>query len=962
MRLNFIIRFLLPWAVMVILGVILFVLYVLSSAVSDVDRKRTELDLRQALTLNVQIDLDILRLRHRQLLIYDSLSSSTSRVDLLLEDIQYKFARFHTEDNFRAVRNSWNEKTQKIDDFKRQNSVLVNSIYHFINISNALSAAESKINNHQRIIINKMVRSILIFVSDQQLSMRDNAAEALYALFSTVDSYPPDVADRVKLLCEHGVKILDNHLPVQEIMEDIAKNSFVSDLSNAYAEFLEAFAKEEQKADNYRKLMTIFSLFMIIVVMAIVLRLQQIAQELLERNQFINNINKHLSEGVLSFDSLSRLSFANLRAEHFLGRGLEELIHQDWVDIFRFAEDPLNEPFKKAFENREHYEGEVWLLHASGDRYPALILGGPMPSVIGSFGVNSFGYVATFRDVTEQHEAQARLRLSAQVFESLSEGLVVTNSAGEIQMVNAAFSAITGYSEKEAIGNKPGALLASGQHGAEFYRDMWRALGKTDKWSGEIINRKKNGELYPEWLSITATRSRHSGKVQQFVALFTDVSVRKQAEEHIRRLSYYDPLTGLANRLLYGDRLENAIHQAHRNNELLAVIYLDLDRFKSVNDSLGHTAGDALLKLVSKRLIELMREGDTLARFGGDEFGMILNNIKDLKDVAVFARGILRTFVKPYELEGREIFCNTSVGIAIYPTDAERLEDLLKNADVALYRAKDSGRSNFKFFQESASKDFLAQLDLETALRHSVDRGELRLFYQPQVSSQTEKIYGVEALVRWQHPTLGLLPPDQFISIGENIGYIEKLGDWCLETACRQIVAWRAAKVPISRVAVNVSAKQLNNPKFMEKVMEIVRETGIETKYLELELTESSMTENPEKVMEIFSKLRATGIRVAIDDFGTGYSSLSYIARYPVDVLKIDKSFVQSIGEANDTSRVVKAIAMLAHSLSMEIVAEGVETEAQRDYLKSVGCELLQGFLYSKPVPREQLEQLKCVV
>ncbi|GHS88197.1 hypothetical protein FACS189487_05940 [Campylobacterota bacterium] len=952
MKFKTILRLLFPWFLMGFLGTVLFVLYALGSSMSDIDREQTELDVREALAINTQIDLDILRLRYRELLIYDPLSIAANRVESLLLRIDDDFARLGISD-LKEVLAAWHAKMLKIDDFKRQNSVLVNSIYHFINLSDRFNAA--KLTNDQRTVLNAASRAVLIFVSEQRMSPRDQANIAINNLVKQAQSWKEADKSLAILFAEHGRRILENHLPVQEIMQEMSRNPFAASLSAAYEKFIDAYAEVEARNESYRKLMTLFSLFMILVVMAIVLWLQQIAQELSYRNYFITSINSHLGEGILSFDGKSALTFANPQAERLLGRSTDQLLGKTKAEIMRFTSDTENNGFKDAFSERKRYEGEVWLVRENGTKYPALILSGPMPTIDGDVG-----YVASFRDIMEQHEAQARLRLASRVFDNLAEGLAVVGTDGRIQTINAAFTKITGYVIEDAIGLTPGKLLGSGQHDSEFYRLMWQTLALKGKWSGEVINRRKNGELYPEWLSITAVRDR-SNKIEQFIGLFSDISDRKQAEAHIHHLAYHDPLTGLANRMLFNDRLENAIHQAHRSGKPLAVIYLDLDRFKSVNDSLGHPIGDVLLKQAGKRLEALMREGDTLGRFGGDEFALLLSGIDDVSETVAMGRRILHSFDEPFDIDGRELFCSTSMGIAIYPGDADNADDLLKNVDVALYNAKNSGRANFQFFKESAGENFLAQLELETALRHSVARNELRLYYQPQVRSENEHIFGVEALVRWQHPTLGLIPPDRFISLAENIGYIETLGNWCLATACEQLVAWRGAGVPIDRVAVNVSARQLKNPKFLDTVMEIVKATKIDPRFLELELTESSMTDNPEKVMEVFSRLRQTGIRIAIDDFGTGYSSLSYLARYPVDVLKIDKSFVQSVGTASDTSKVVKSIALLAHSLSMEIVAEGVETVAQRDYLKSVGCELLQGYFYSRPVPADTIVTLPCV-
>jgi diguanylate cyclase (GGDEF)-like protein/PAS domain S-box-containing protein len=954
-RLTLTPRFLFPWILLSVLGAILLGLYIRSTNINELNRNQVELDIRQALALNTQIDLDTLRLRHRQLFSYDSLATGSRHIDNLIVQIENEFGLLNAKEALKKTREEWNVKKRRLDDFKRQNSVLVNSIYHFVNLSNRLRASSDKRSVKQNAIIDTATLTTMFFISDQQKVRRDDAQAAINAIERGGEVWSESDASLTQLLAAHGRLILANHAPVQRIMQEMSLRSFARELGAAYSTYLDAHTAAVKKTDDYRKLMTIFSLFMIIAVIAIILKLQQTAEALTHSNRLLHNINEHLSEGILGFDDKSELTFINKKAETLIGREIDDLLGKPKTEVLLLTEDTQNAVFDEAFSKRQPFVGEAWLNKEGGARYPALFLGGPMPLIDGGIG-----YVASFRDITTQHEAEARLRLAARVFDNLSEAMMITDSRGRIQSVNAAFSAITGYSEKDAIGSTPGRIMGSGQHDKQFYRDIWGALKREGKWHGEIINRRKNGELFPEWLSITSVKNR-LGVAEQYIALFSDISDRKQAEAHIHRLAYYDPLTGLANRALFNDRLENAILQSRRSNKPLVVMYLDLDRFKSVNDSLGHPAGDKLLKQVGAKLKPLLRDGDTLSRFGGDEFAILVTDLDDLTDSALLADKILHTFEKPFDLDGREIFCSTSIGVTIFPADAASAHELLKNADVALYNAKSAGRATFQYFQDGKNEDFLALLELETALRHAVDRGELRLYYQPQVDSKTEKIYGVEALVRWQHPTLGLIPPDRFISAAEHIGYIETLGAWCLETACKQIVEWQKMGVPISRVAVNVSPIQLKNPRFTETTLNIIKSTGVDMRRLELELTESSMTDDPEKTIAAFSELRKNGIRIAIDDFGTGYSSLSYLARYPVDVLKIDKSFVQGIGETNDMSKVVRSIALLAHTLSMEIVAEGVETIPQRDYLREVDCELLQGYYYSRPVPPETLLTLPCV-
>jgi diguanylate cyclase (GGDEF)-like protein/PAS domain S-box-containing protein len=955
MSYRHLLRALLPWLLLAVLGCILFVFYMLSSALSDKDRSQVELDMRQILTLDTRINLDVMRLRHRQLLGYDSLADSAGQVTGLLNALQQKFAELGLPDTLAPIARTWAAKEASLEDFKRQNTVLVNSLYHFVNLSRQL---HSDLGAEDVRLLNAVTRDVLVFVNEQQKEDIPAILTSLDRLEAGSRGWREPMSVRGALLAAHGKQILNNHMPVQRLMLNISRNPFTQDLEQAYGEYIRTYNQMATRAENYRRLMAIFSLLMVVSVVLIVLRLQHTARELERSHSLLDNITNHLGEGILSFDGRGLLNFMNQRAEILLGKRKEALIGANADDLWS-PEDAQNSAFRAAMRAGDSYEGEEWLRRANGEVFPAVFLGGALPQLDGSDAAQ--GYVTSFRDVTLQRQAEARLRVAANVFDNLSEAMTIAGPDGRIQSVNRAFTAITGYSEAEALDKTPGELLGSGLHDKEFFRAMWDFLNKEGRWQGEIINRRKNGETYPEWLSITVVHNE-AGDVERFIGLFSDISERKQAEAYIHHLAYHDPLTGLANRLLFNDRLNTAMSQAHRGHRPLAVMLLDLDHFKSINDSLGHHAGDLLLTAVSQRLYRLLREGDTLARLGGDEFTVLLPDINSHADVALLASRMARSFETSFDLEGREVFVSTSIGIAVYPADGENAEILLKNADMALYKAKDAGRATFRFFLESDSTNSLDRLELETDLRHAVTRGELRLHYQPQVSARTGAIYGVEALVRWQHPKRGLLMPERFIGLAESTGYIDVLGLWCLETGCRQLVEWQKAGLPIHRVAINVSPRQLRDSDFMDMVLRIVETTGINPNCLELELTESSMADDPERTFGVFSQLRKKGIRIAVDDFGTGYSSLSYLARYPVDVVKIDKSFIDGIvGSEQNSLSLVQAVVLMAHTLNMETVAEGVETEEQRKKLAAMQCDLLQGYLYSRPCTAAAIADLSCM-
>jgi diguanylate cyclase (GGDEF)-like protein/PAS domain S-box-containing protein len=566
---------------------------------------------------------------------------------------------------------------------------------------------------------------------------------------------------------------------------------------------------------------------------------------------------------------------------------------------------------------------------------------------------------ANIREAFERHEHSRRGSQFAKVYENSGEGILITDADGRIQSVNPAFTAITGYQQAEVIGKTP-ALLQSGRHDAAFYRQLWRRLLEEGKWAGELWNLRKNGEVYPQWLNITAIRDPQ-GKVQQYVGLFTDITEHKAAEDKLRHQAYHDPLTGLPNRLMYGEHLELALPQAQRREKMCGVMMLDLDHFKQVNDTFGHDVGDKLLTTVANRLRQAIRKEDLLARMGGDEFTFLLSLVDDGKDVARVAEKILAAFVPPIVIDDNQLFVTPSIGISLFPGDGRDVDTLLKNADAAMYRAKELGRNNYQFHTADMNEQARQRLSLENDLRQAIARGELAMHYQPKLSLHDGRIVGAEALIRWQHPRLGPIPPAEFIPLAEENGQILPIGEWLLGEVCRQIGEWRQAGLDLPCVAVNLSARQFQRQNLPEQLGHLIAEHAIRAGTLELELTEGAIMSNAESNIEMLVMLKRMGLKLAIDDFGTGYSSLSYLKRFPVDALKIDLSFIRDItNDANDASsaELVGGIIGMARGLKLEVVAEGVETAEQLAFLRQHGCDAMQGFLYSPALPAAEFAAL----
>ena len=569
------------------------------------------------------------------------------------------------------------------------------------------------------------------------------------------------------------------------------------------------------------------------------------------------------------------------------------------------------------------------------------------------FGLPTGEVVTVYTDLTESRRAEESLRLAKRVLDNTAEGLLITDAQARIVEVNPAFETITGYTAADVLGCTP-SILKSGRHEEDFYRDMWRRLSEAGHWQGEIWNRRKDGQLFPEWLTIDVVRNDND-RVTHYVGLFTDISPVKEAQRRIDYLAHHDALTGLPNRVLMHQRLEQLLASA--DGRLMALFFIDLDRFKLINDSLGHPVGDGVLVALAERMTRWTGAADVLARLGGDEFVLFLAEPGSVERVAAAAADLLADLRRPVQVSGHELVLSASIGIGLYPSDASDADALIQRADRAMYEAKEQGRNNFQFFTRSLIDGAIERLTLEHALRGVVERDELMLLYQPQVDLRTGLLVGAEALVRWRHPKLGLIPPVRFIPLAEDIGAIEAIGRWVLETALGQLVEWDQAGLYMPRIAVNLSMRQIERRDLVAQVSEALHRTGVGPKRLELEVTESILMRDVEGAKAALGALKALGIGIAVDDFGTGYSSLASLRLLPLDRLKIDRAFVADIGDDAGDEAIVRTVIALARSLGLETVAEGVECETQLRFLREEGVDLAQGFLFGKPMSATALRE-----
>ncbi|MBF0271011.1 MAG: EAL domain-containing protein [Magnetococcales bacterium] len=561
-------------------------------------------------------------------------------------------------------------------------------------------------------------------------------------------------------------------------------------------------------------------------------------------------------------------------------------------------------------------------------------------------------FVGVINDITERKRAEETLILARKVFEHAGEAILITNAGGMITDVNPAYESITGYQRDEVVGKSP-SITKSGRHDDAFYREMWQQLLTNGQWEGEIWDRRKNGEVFPKWVSISAIRNS-AGELTHYMAIFLDISDQKAVEHKLERLAFYDALTGLPNRMFFQERLAQDLARARRMEAQLALMFIDLDRFKWVNDTLGHAAGDNLLKQISQRLRDCVRESDTVARLGGDEFTIILADLANTDHVAQVAQKLIATVCEPVHILEQNVYVGASVGIALFPTDSGNQETLIKLADMAMYQAKEAGRNTFRFASKEVHIKAFDRIAMEDELYKALDREQLVPFYQPKWDLKKDRLCGAEALVRWIKPDGVLVNPGQFIPLAEETGLILSIGKQVLFSAAASTARWTKGSLIPFKMAVNISSREFQQSDSLEQIRDSLEKTGLPAERLEIEITESMVMGNVERAVGIMKCLRNLGISLAMDDFGTGYSSLGYLKRFPLNTLKIDQSFVRDLPDCRGDGAIVEAILSMAHGLKLQVVAEGVETEEQREYLCQRGCEAIQGYLIGKPMPEKE--------
>ena len=669
-----------------------------------------------------------------------------------------------------------------------------------------------------------------------------------------------------------------------------------------------------------------------------------------QNNRRQAQILDQIHESVITMDLAGYITSWNKGAEQLFGYRAEEAVGRNI--LFLYADESDDDlQFNDAFLERGGREMEVRRRRKSGEIFWASLSLSLMRDAEGE-AVGLIGYLS---DITDRLAAAEDLRLHASIFEHSGEGILITDADERIVAVNKAFCRITGYSKEEVLG-RSAHMFDSVHQDEDFYRHMREEIRTSGSWRGEMLEMKKGGEVYPKWASVGAMKNPE-GRISHYFSIFSDISERKRAEERIHHLAYYDALTDLPNRSLLNKLVTQTLAAAARSRAHGALLFIDLNRFKPINDTLGHEVGDRLLKQVGERFRATLRSEDLMARLGGDEFVAGLFNIAKREHAGIVAQKLLTALDEPFLIDGNELRLGACIGISIYPQDGDNAETLLRYADIAMYRAKQTRQNAYMYYSEEMNRRSLDRLKIETGLRQALDRGELRVHYQPKVRIDSGEIIGAEALVRWQHPSEGMIPPGEFIPVAEETGLVVQIGEWVLEQACLQAQAWQRAGLPLLKIAVNISARQINAG-LPRTVAALLARLGLPPEWLELELTESMLMHGSDEVIDMMDELHAKGISLALDDFGTGYSSLSYLKRFPIDTLKIDRSFVAGIPQDANDCAIAGAIVSMAKQLGHKVIAEGVETREQLAFLSSLGCHEIQGYLFSPGVPAESFAAL----
>ena len=841
--------------------------------------------------------------------------------------------------NFRrpleTIERSFHEKENVIEHFKSYNSAAINSIHYIFDLRKTLA-------NDVTIPLGVQVQlDTILFELMQMILGIQNSPERLLTTLDIMKQTIVPIRNRyLRYFQNHSYALMESVKNLEETAEKAHSIGLRNHIVSMQKELKEAYTQKI----FIEKTITLLFFGISFIMLFVIAYLHQKSRETHQRLKAFMYAVENSDNTILMTDPQRNIVFVNEVFEKTSGYSREEAIGQN-PNILKSG---LQETSYYAEMNRVLDEGKKWEGEFINKRKDGSLFY-EKASIVPVF-VNGelTNYLAIKLDITDYVEQQKKLKLSAAVFENTQESIFVTDRQNRIISVNRAFTTITGYRKDEVIGKNP-RLLKSGRHDKNFYRKMWHALEHTGKWHGKIYNRTKSGEIVPSWLTIS-TLYDEEGNVLNYIGMLTDLREIIHSQERAEFLAYHDTLTGLPNRAYFEEHLFHTLETAKRNGSTLAVLFIDLDRFKVINDSLGHDVGDMLLKSISERIRSTLRKSDMLARIGGDEFIVVLETIHTAEDAAYVCNKILETIDEPVVIGSQTLTISASIGVAIYPENGSTITDLIKNADNAMYHAKNLGRNNFQFFVPELSREMHRRLEIEQGLTTALGKQEFRLVFQPQYRLTDRSLSGAEVLLRWTNPTLGHVTPDEFIPVAEETGKIGEIGKYVFKEACRALADFDALGIRLDSISINVSSKQFSQKNLPDIFLKIAESHGIDPQRITLEMTERYIMDTSTYDNTILQQFQSLGFRISIDDFGTGYSSMSYLKKLPIDSIKIDRSFIQEIPYDMNDNEITKAIIALSKSLGYKVVAEGIEHEEQERFLIENGCLLGQGYYFCRPL------------
>ena len=919
-----------------IIIVILFIyLYSLANSIKEYDSFENSFD--RLIVLDQSFD-DFMNKKDK-FINFDGIVSKVDEFRNILDDLKSsnlkdKFGiSFYSE--LVTITASYEKKVQLIEKFKSRQSTNLNSIHYIYELNQDFTKSK-KIKNDLKVVIN----STLFMIMQNFINLNDNKFHILKNLEIIEAKNKKLNLESLKLLLVHSSEILQNADHIRKINIDSSKLNSKAKLRRVHNELVRNYEKKL----FHQLLVSIFFFISIICVIYLIYKEHKKSLKIKDELFAFKYAVENSDNSVILTDKDRNILYVNDNFEKNTGFLKEEIkgLKPTILGSGKTPEETYTD-LNKKLDAGEKWEGEFVNKRKDGTIFyeKASIV----PIIIDNELKN---YLAIKLDVTKYIEQNESIMLSSIAFNNIQEGVLICDSDKTIITANEAFESITGYKKEEIIGKKPN-IFKSNIHDRIFYKQMWFSLSEKGRWKGKIYDKKKNGEIVPVWLNISAVKDSDNN-VSKYIAVHTSLKEIIDSQEKANFLAYHDSLTKLPNRIKFEENLDYSIAFAARNKLNLFVLFIDLDRFKNINDTLGHGVGDKLLITISNRIKKVLRETDTIARMGGDEFIVVLDSGINKKSAGYVCEKILKVVKKAIVIENNTLNTSASIGVAMYPEDGSDITTLIKNADTAMYHAKKLGKDTYQYYDKQLSLDVHEQLQIEQALKDVIANEELFLNYQPQYELKSKKVIAFEALVRWVHPELGFISPEKFISIAEDTSDIIEIGKFIFETACRDFVEFKKINNELKYMAINISSIQFRDKNFVNDIFLIISKLGLNPQEIELEVTERYIMEFSQNNMETINSLRELGFRFSIDDFGTGYSSLSYLTKLPIDVIKVDKSFIDRTPHDNNNVQISKAIVALSKSLGYKVIAEGIEYKEQEEFLESVNCELGQGYLFSKPL------------